>query len=135
MVELVGADTADELRRRSIDIYLRGTEYAGQKGIIIADTKFEFGVVDGEVILIDEVLTPDSSRFWPASTYEPGRSQESFDKQPVRDYLETLGWNKQPPAPELPPEVVMSTARRYLEVRDRLADPDRPIEFTEDTWQ
>jgi phosphoribosylaminoimidazole-succinocarboxamide synthase len=91
-----------------------------KRGIIIADTKLEFGLHDGKLILIDEVLTPDSSRFWPAEHYEPGRNQPSFDKQFVRDYLETLSWNKQPPAPALPPEVVAKTAEKYLEVFQRL---------------
>jgi phosphoribosylaminoimidazole-succinocarboxamide synthase len=91
-----------------------------KRGIIIADTKLEFGLHGGNLILIDEVLTPDSSRFWPAAQYEPGRNQPSFDKQFVRDYLETLSWNKQPPAPALPPEVVAKTAEKYLEVFQRL---------------
>ena len=99
----------------TLDIYARASEYADGRGIIIADTKFEFGVKDGEVILVDEALTPDSSRFWPKSLYQPGRSQPSFDKQFVRDYLETLDWNKQPPGPVLPCEVVEGTRDKYLE--------------------
>jgi len=100
MVEIIGQETADELRRRSLDIFQRGTEYAEQRGIIIADTKFEFGRVGDEVILIDEVLTPDSSRFWPADQYSPGRGQPSFDKQFVRDWLSSTDWDKNSPPPE-----------------------------------
>jgi phosphoribosylaminoimidazole-succinocarboxamide synthase len=96
-----------------------------KRGIIIADTKFEFGLVDGTLVLIDEVLTPDSSRFWPADKYEPGRGQPSFDKQFVRDYLETLSWNKQPPAPALPPEVIAKSTGKYLEAYERLTG--RPL--------
>jgi phosphoribosylaminoimidazole-succinocarboxamide synthase len=96
-------------------IYTLGEELAREQGIIIADTKFEFGVKDGRVILVDEALTPDSSRFWPKDTYEPGRSQQSFDKQYLRDYLETLDWNKQPPAPDLPETVVARTSEKYIE--------------------
>ena len=96
-------------------MYPRAADYAATRGIIIADTKFEFGRAGGEIILVDEVLTPDSSRFWPASEYVPGMSPPSFDKQYVRDYLETLTWNKQPPAPPLPPEVVRRTTEKYLE--------------------
>ena len=101
-------------------IYTAAREYARQRGIIIADTKFEFGIYEGQMILIDEVLTPDSSRFWPANHYQAGRSQPSFDKQFVRDYLETLSWNKTPPAPALPPEVVARTQEKYLEAYSRL---------------
>jgi len=112
------------LRDRSIDVYNRAAEYAKQKGIIIADTKFEWGLLDGEYLLIDEVLTPDSSRFWPADAYEPGRDQDSFDKQYVRNYLTKLveagKWNKTPPGPELPPEVVANTAAKYREAVERL---------------
>jgi phosphoribosylaminoimidazole-succinocarboxamide synthase len=135
MADIVGRDYAEHLRDLTLGIYRNLSAACATRGFIVADTKFEFGLVGDEIVLIDEVLTPDSSRFWPAGTYEPGRSQESFDKQPVRDYLETLDWNKQPPGPELPTEVVQSTARRYLEVRDCLADPERPITFTEDTWR
>jgi phosphoribosylaminoimidazole-succinocarboxamide synthase len=114
--ELVGEDTANRLREISLQLYKEAREYARQRGIIIADTKFEFGLDStGEIILIDEVLTPDSSRFWPAASYSPGNSQPSFDKQFVRDYLETLDWNKQPPAPPLPDEVANATTARYLE--------------------
>jgi phosphoribosylaminoimidazole-succinocarboxamide synthase len=112
---LIGADLAGQARNASLRLYSAAREYARQRGIIIADTKFEFGLFDGRLILIDEVLTPDSSRFWPASQYQPGRAQPSFDKQFVRDYLETLSWNKTPPAPALPPEVVTKTRAKYLE--------------------
>src|SRR5947208_3757632 len=117
---VVGPDLADQARRASLRLYSDAREYARQRGIIIADTKFEFGLYNGELILIDEVLTPDSSRFWPADQYQPGRSQPSFDKQFVRDYLETLAWNKTPPAPALPPEVVAKTQAKYLEAYTRL---------------
>ncbi|MBI2195325.1 MAG: phosphoribosylaminoimidazolesuccinocarboxamide synthase [Planctomycetes bacterium] len=115
MVERVGPSAAEELRARSLRIYRKAAEYARGRGILIADTKFEFGRHRGEWILIDEVLTPDSSRFWPLAGYQPGRSQPSFDKQFVRDYLETLNWNKRPPAPALPPEIVRKTSEKYLE--------------------
>ncbi len=120
MVEIVGADTAAELRQRSIEIYCRGAEYARTKGILIADTKFEWGRVDGQLILIDEVMTPDSSRFWPADQYEPGRSQPSFDKQFVRDYLTSTGWDKNSDPPALPDEVVRKTRAMYIEAYERL---------------
>ena len=119
--ELVGAGLAKQVEERSIAIYSRAREMAKDAGIIIADTKFEFGVYDGELLLIDEVLTPDSSRFWPAEEYEPGRGQNSFDKQYVRDYLEEIGFTKKPPAPELPEKVIMGTRQRYLEALDRLS--------------
>ncbi len=113
--EIIGADAADELKSRSLEIYREASEYALGRGIIIADTKFEFGLdADGNILLIDEVLTPDSSRFWSADTYEPGHAQPSFDKQYLREYLETLDWNKQPPAPSLPDEIVEATMNRYL---------------------
>ena len=118
--KLVGPEIARQARDLSISIYSFAREYARQRGIIIADTKFEFGLADGRLILIDEVLTPDSSRFWPADQYQPGRGQPSFDKQFVRDYLETLDWNKTPPAPALPPEVVEKTSAKYLEAYRRL---------------
>jgi len=120
MRSLIGEDLARALRDFSVEIYLTGSEFAAEKGIIIADTKFEFGLVDGKVILIDEVLTPDSSRFWPRETYQPGQDQESLDKQYVRNYLETLDWDKTPPGPELPGEVVEETSRRYQEIYQRL---------------
>ncbi len=118
--ELVGDALYEELRSRSLAIYETGRSYAAERGIILADTKFEFGIVDGEVILVDEVLTPDSSRYWPAEDWVPGGVVPAFDKQPVRDWLETRGWDKTPPAPVLPPEVVTDTTRRYVEVYERL---------------
>jgi len=117
---IVGADTARRVRDLSLALYRSARDYARDRGIIIADTKFEFGLHEGQLILIDEVLTPDSSRFWPAASYAPGRSQSSFDKQFVRDYLETLDWNKTPPAPALPPEVVARTQEKYIEAYQRL---------------
>jgi len=117
---IVGRDIAEQARDLSLKIYSFAAEYALKRGLIIADTKFEFGLLDGKLILIDEVLTPDSSRFWPADKYEAGRGQPSFDKQIVRDYLETLTWNKQPPAPALPPEVIAKTTAKYLEAYERL---------------
>jgi phosphoribosylaminoimidazole-succinocarboxamide synthase len=122
MARRVGRDTADTLRSRSLDIYRRAADYARGKGIIIADTKFEWGrLSSGEIILIDEVLTPDSSRFWPADSYKPGGPQPSFDKQYVRDWLETTQWDKNSPPPELPDEVVAQTRKKYLEALKRLA--------------
>jgi len=116
MRDIIGDEATDTLRDASLRLYKEASEYARTRGIIIADTKFEFGRADdGRIILIDEALTPDSSRFWPASEYEPGRSQPSFDKQYVRDYLESLDWDKQPPAPSLPAEVAEATTARYLE--------------------
>jgi phosphoribosylaminoimidazole-succinocarboxamide synthase len=112
---LVGVDLIQRLKALTLEIYRRGCEHAESKGIIIADTKFEFGLDNGEIILIDEVLTPDSSRFWPASHYEPGHGQPSFDKQFVRDYLEDIRWNKQPPVPSLPEEVVRRTREKYVD--------------------
>ncbi len=118
--KIVGDDMAGQARAASLKIYNFARDYARQRGIIIADTKFEFGMDNGKLILIDEVLTPDSSRFWPADQYQPGRSQPSFDKQFVRDYLETLDWNKTPPGPVLPPDVVAKTSATYLEAYERL---------------
>jgi phosphoribosylaminoimidazole-succinocarboxamide synthase len=115
-VKIVGAETAAHLTSHSLKIYKEASDYALTRGIIIADTKFEFGTDEnGGILLIDEVLTPDSSRFWATETYSPGRSQSSFDKQFVRDYLETLVWNKQPPAPHLPDRIVGATTSRYLD--------------------
>lgn len=123
--EIVGRERVATVRNLSLQVYRRGAAHAESCGIIVADTKFEFGVIDGAqgetVILIDEVLTPDSSRFWPADAYRPGGSQPSFDKQYVRDYLEALGWNKQPPAPGLPDDVVAQTREKYVEAFRRLA--------------
>lgn len=118
--KIVGPDIADQARRASLQLYSHARDYARRRGIIIADTKFEFGIFDGKLILIDEVLTPDSSRFWPASEYHPGRGQPSFDKQFVRDYLETLDWNKTPPAPALPEDVVRKTTQKYLEAYEKI---------------
>lgn len=118
--EIVGQQTAEELRQRSIALFKRGAAYALERGIVIADTKFEWGQVDGKLILIDEVLTPDSSRFWPADQYQPGRSQPSFDKQFVRDWLETTSWDKNSPPPPLPDDVIVNTRRKYVEAYERL---------------
>jgi len=120
-MRMVGEDAYRQLERISLAVYQRAADYAWGRGIIIADTKFELGWHDGRLILVDEVLTPDSSRFWPLDDYQPGRSQKSFDKQPVRDYLDGLDWDKQPPAPQLPSEVVEGTRQRYLEALKRVA--------------
>jgi phosphoribosylaminoimidazole-succinocarboxamide synthase len=112
---LIGQELATQAKAVSIDLYQRAAAYAEPRGVILADTKFEFGLVDGELMWIDEALTPDSSRFWPAAQYKPGGAQPSFDKQFVRDYLERIRWTKVPPAPELPPEVVAATSEKYLE--------------------
>ena len=117
---IIGKSLAEQVRAASLKIYNFAREYARNRGIIIADTKFEFGLLNEELFLIDEVLTPDSSRFWPADQYQPGKGQPSFDKQFVRDYLETLDWNKTPPAPALPAEVVAKTEAKYLEAYQRL---------------
>jgi phosphoribosylaminoimidazole-succinocarboxamide synthase len=117
---ITGREIAEQARDLSLKIYSFAADYALKRGLIIADTKFEFGLRDGKLILIDEVLTPDSSRFWPADKYQEGRGQPSFDKQFVRDYLETLTWNKQPPAPALPPDVIAKTTEKYLEAYARL---------------
>ena len=125
-VEILGNDRAEEVRRLSLMIYQGGRDLAEQKGIIIADTKFEFGLIDGRLILIDEVLTPDSSRFWPMDTYRPGGPQNSFDKQFLRDYLNQLDWPKSPPPPRLPPEIISKTRARYLEALERLTGHGLP---------
>ena len=117
---LIGKKLFNEVKEKSIQILTSTSKVAESKGIIIADTKFEFGIYDDKVILIDEVLTPDSSRFWPMDDYEPGRSQKSFDKQYVRDYLEEIKWDKNPPAPELPEDVVKRTSEKYLDAYRRL---------------
>jgi phosphoribosylaminoimidazole-succinocarboxamide synthase len=124
---LVGAARATDLRRLSLEIYGRARAHAESRGIILADTKFEFGLRDGRLVWIDEALTPDSSRFWPADGYAPGRAQPSFDKQYVRDYLETLSWDKKPPAPALPDDVVRRTVDKYLEAHARLTGVERPL--------
>jgi phosphoribosylaminoimidazole-succinocarboxamide synthase len=118
----LGVELAGRLRDMTLGIYARASDHALQRGIILADTKFEFGFVEDQLVLADEVLTPDSSRYWPADTYRPGGPQLSFDKQYVRDYLETLGWNKQPPAPALPEEVVRKTSDKYEEAFSRITD-------------
>ncbi len=120
IVGMIGPDRAAEIRDLSLAVYEKARAYAETRGIIIADTKFEFGRVDGRTILIDEILSPDSSRFWPSAEYRPGGSQPSFDKQFVRDYLETLDWDKTPPAPALPEEIVRKTLEKYREARDLL---------------
>jgi phosphoribosylaminoimidazole-succinocarboxamide synthase len=119
-IKRIGRPLAERLRDTSLEIYRRAAEYAGARGIIIADTKFEFGLIGEQLIWIDEALTPDSSRFWPGDQYAPGKPQPSFDKQYVRDYLEQIGWNKQPPAPSLPPEVVAGTRDKYREAYQRI---------------
>jgi len=120
VVKLIGAEKAEEIKEISLKIYSLGRELAAEKGIIIADTKFEFGSENGEIILIDEVLTPDSSRFWPMDTYTPGGPQKSFDKQFLRDYLNSLDWPKTPPPPKLPVEIINKTREKYLEALERL---------------
>jgi len=120
MVRLVGAELSEELRDLTLKIYKKAADYARTKGIIIADTKFEFGRTSRGTTLADEVLTPDSSRFWPADLYKPGQAQDSYDKQYVRDYLEEIRWNKQPPAPALPLEVAQKTSEKYLEAYQQL---------------
>ncbi len=120
-VDLIGADVAARVRDAAIAVYQHARDYAAGRGIIVADTKFEFALDgDGGLVLIDEVLTPDSSRFWPAETYAPGQSPESFDKQFVRNHLESIGWNKRPPAPELPPDITAKTSEKYEEAKARL---------------
>lgn len=120
MVQIVGEETAEELRQRSLRIFKHGVSYARERGIIIADTKFEFGWLDGKIVLIDEVFTPDSSRFWPADVYEPGHGQPSFDKQFVRDWLESVGWDKNSPPPPMPDDIVEKTRAKYVEAYERL---------------
>lgn len=115
MAKAIGQEPAENLRQLTLQIYEKASRYAASKGLILADTKFEFGLIDGEITLADEVLTPDSSRYWPAESYHPGGAQPSFDKQYVRDYLESIRWNKQAPAPALPLEVVEKTKAKYLE--------------------
>lgn len=117
---LLGDDLYEELRRRSVDIYLRASEHAAAKGVILADTKFEFGFAGDELLLIDEVLTPDSSRYWPVDEWTPGRDVPSFDKQYVREWLDTTDWDKSPPPPDLPDEIVAGTRARYVEAYERI---------------
>ena len=124
--ELVGKDVASRVKDISLSIYEKAVSLAESCGIIIADTKFEFGFIDGDIVLIDEILTPDSSRFWPMDAYKPGQPQGSFDKQYVRDYLLSLPWDRRPPAPELPPEVVANTQRKYEEALARLTSTESP---------
>lgn len=119
-VEMVGSELAEQARRISLELYTRAADHAAERGIIIADTKFELGLVDGELVIADEVLTPDSSRFWPADQWEPGSTPPSYDKQPVRDYLDSLDWDKTPPAPAVPDDVIASAAARYVEGYERL---------------
>jgi phosphoribosylaminoimidazole-succinocarboxamide synthase len=119
-VDLLGKELAEQAREVSLELYRRGADWAAQRGIIIADTKFEMGLIDGELVLADEVLTPDSSRFWPAEAWVPGSTPPSFDKQPVRDFLDALDWDKKPPPPALPPEVVSASATRYREAYERV---------------
>lgn len=126
MARALGQSLTSRLAEISLRLYSEAARYAETRGIIICDTKFEFGIRDSQIVLVDEVLTPDSSRFWPLSAYAPGASQPSFDKQYVRDYLETLDWDKQPPAPSLPPEVVEATSRKYLEAFRLLTGSDLP---------
>ncbi len=121
---MVGEELADRLAETSLSIYQAAKEYGKERGVIIADTKFEFGLVDGELILVDEILTPDSSRFWPADTYKPGGPQLSYDKQFVRDYLESIKWNKKPPVPELPEEIIEKTREKYLDAYRSLVGKD-----------
>ncbi|NIM19797.1 MAG: phosphoribosylaminoimidazolesuccinocarboxamide synthase [Candidatus Latescibacteria bacterium] len=127
MCRIVSAEDAETLKKMSLRIYAKARDYAGERGIILADTKFEFGRHSGEIILIDELLSPDSSRFWPKDLYEPGRPQVSFDKQFVRDYLDEIKWNRKPPAPELSPGVIENTMKRYREACSRLF-PDMQLE-------
>jgi phosphoribosylaminoimidazole-succinocarboxamide synthase len=119
-VDMVGKETAERAREISLELYRQGAAWAAERGIIIADTKFELGFVDGELVVCDEVLTPDSSRFWPADEWKPGATPPSFDKQPVRDYLDGLDWDKKPPPPELPGDVVRASAVRYREAYERI---------------
>jgi phosphoribosylaminoimidazole-succinocarboxamide synthase len=125
-VERIGAERAEQLRSISLELYRRAAAYAEPRGILLADTKFEFGLIGDELIWIDEALTPDSSRFWPAAGYAPGKPQPSFDKQYVRDYLERIGWNKQPPGPELPADVVAATQSKYREAYRLLTGHELP---------
>lgn len=124
LADTIGGELAGKLKDKSIELYKAASAYALEKGLILADTKFEFGLLDGELVLADEIFTPDSSRFWDASDYEPGRAQKSFDKQYLREYLETLDWDKKPPAPELPDDVIGKTTEKYLEAYKILTGKD-----------
>ena len=126
VVEMIGKDNAEFIKQKSIELYKKAADYAEKKGIIIADTKFEFGIDQktGKIILIDEILTPDSSRFWPKDKYEVGKSQPSLDKQYVRDYVESIGWNKKYPPPKLPKEIIKNTSRKYLEIYKLITGKD-----------
>ncbi|MBW2669434.1 MAG: phosphoribosylaminoimidazolesuccinocarboxamide synthase [Deltaproteobacteria bacterium] len=126
-IKKIGKHLADQVRTLSLEIYSKGADFAYKKGIIIADTKFEFGLFEDNLILIDEVMTPDSSRFWPKSSYQPGGSQKSFDKQYLRDYLISINWNKTPPAPALPKDVIANTHNKYLEAFNRLAESNHVL--------
>jgi len=126
MVDELGRDLAERLRRTSLELYSFGARYCEGRGLLLADSKFEFGTRDGDIILIDELFSPDSSRFWPLEQYAAGRPQASFDKQFVRDYLDSIGWDRTPPAPPLPPDVVVRTRERYLEAMDRICGPAHP---------
>ncbi len=126
-IKKIGRDLADHVRTLSLEIYRKGAELAYKKGIIIADTKFEFGLFEDNLILIDEVMTPDSSRFWPKSSYEPGGTQKSFDKQYLRDYLISINWNKTPPAPSLPADVIANTQKKYIEAFNRLTESNHVL--------
>lgn len=127
MVEILGRETSETLRDLTLRIYKQAADYAKTRGIILADTKFEFGITPAGITLADEVLTPDSSRFWPADTYAPGKVQNSYDKQYVRDYLESIKWNKQPPAPALPAEVARKTSEKYVDAYKRLTGHDLDV--------
>ena len=120
LCDKIGVEMATKLKDASINLYLKASKHAESKGLILADTKFEFGIIDGELVVADEMFTPDSSRFWAMDDYQPGRAQKSFDKQFLREYLETLEWNKQPPAPKLPQDVIDNTAAKYIEAYERL---------------
>jgi phosphoribosylaminoimidazole-succinocarboxamide synthase len=126
--DMVGEELAEQLAETSLAIYLSAKEYGKERGVIIADTKFEFGLIDGELILVDEILTPDSSRFWPADTYRPGGPQISYDKQFVRDYLESIKWNKKPPVPQLPEEIILKTREKYLDAYRSLVGKELRLE-------
>ena len=128
MKGIIDPGIAEKIIETCISVYTKAADYAAGKGIILCDTKFEFGLVDGDLILADEVLTPDSSRFWPADTYKPGSSPISFDKQFVRDYLETLDWDKKPPVPELPEDIIVKTREKYVEAYEKLTGKDFPVD-------